>query len=182
MSEIKDHKFPSPESDVEADAGFLAEQLEAMESRPAESVEHLREATIDASVKTGIDLGLWLKDETRVSTLAYEEWNEVTDGLEDLFFEIEGGVLAHQLLELLALSTDELQQEPMRTQAIDLIRQTEVFARRLRPLVDRLASLHPGTDREAVIARLCVGDLDAPFMNGSIPDQAQILWRSTVHP
>ena len=118
------------------------------------SKDELEKATSNVSFEVGYDLDFQSHEGT---TLAHEEWDDVTLGLEKLFFEIKDGQKAQELLILAAESAETLAQEPARGQAITLLRETAPFAHRLRPLVERIAHLLRGGSKEEVLANLISG-------------------------
>ena len=158
---------PFDPGSVEAEVKRMGEELKRQERQPP-TVDELEDVTIDAFVDAGSELALWTKDQTEVSTLAFEEWNEVTTALETIFFETTDAALAQHLVVLLAKTEDELAREPLRSEAIDLIRQTAPLAHRLRPLLHRLVVLRRGSSRAEILDDLSYGKTGKNIKLGTV--------------
>ncbi len=124
------------------------EFLEAQKIKAPATIEELVEATDQAFASVETRLG---------KTDSFEQWVDVTDDLEDAFFETADGALGKRLMELVALSDDEF--ETHRSEAEQLIKQTATASLRLYPIIHRLQTTGFAPTREEVVRKISSGEL-----------------------
>lgn len=130
------------------------------ESAPIPStLKEFQEATENALDFGEKHLGLWSADSTERSTIAFEEWVDITAELEETFFEMNSGILGKQLLTFASLSDAELVHENIRREIEAVLMQTAPLAHRINPLIDRLCAVNPTMSRADVIATLREGEI-----------------------
>ena len=144
--------------------------LRALETQLPVNIEELREATVDAFTFGDKHLGLWARDKTMHSTIAYEEWVSLTSELERTFCNPENPVLGEQLLAFLAMTNEEMLEPRTYSNLIALLRHTAPFAQRITTLVDRLCIV-THMQKTQIIDALRKGDLTATLLVNDFPIQ-----------
>lgn len=140
----------------EASIGHEEQRRREVAPNPV-TLGEFREATESALDFGDKHLGLWSADGTELSTIAFEEWTDVSMELDDIFFDANGGVLGAQLLKFAELDDAELPH--IRSEALRLIAQTALVAQRMSPLIDRLCAVMPTMSRKDVIEKLREGEV-----------------------
>lgn len=144
-----------------------AEILSALEVHIPSTVGELEQATDDANFFATDALSLWDAEKTAHEGASCQEWIVVNDELEEAFLSEGRKGLTEELLNYLKCSDVELRSH--RNFIDPILRSASAFAHRLAPLVDRLCALNPAMTRDAVIARLGVGEtLDGEDVHGVV--------------